>query len=153
MRKVILVVLACLVVAGPVMAAGTVRDNCGCGLGTMLLNDKEPTLLVQMAATFLNAICANQTFAITSGTLEANPYTKVAANEETQKFIGANMDRLALDIASGSGDMLASLGDLMGVQPDGRDQFNARLQAGFDRIFPSEQVSASEVFANIQSVM
>jgi hypothetical protein len=73
--------------------------------------------------------------------------------EDTQKFIGDNMDRLALDVASGSGDSLAALGDLMGVQQDGRAAFNARLQTNFGKIFSSEQVTAGEVFANIQSVM
>jgi hypothetical protein len=152
MKKAVVTILAGLALVGPTWA-GTVRDNCGVGLGTMLLNDKEPTLLVQLVATFLNGLCANQTFAITSGTLGADPYTKVASVEDTQKFIGDNMDRLALDVASGSGDSLAALGDLMGVQQDGRAAFNARLQTNFGKIFSSEQVTAGEVFANIQSVM
>ena len=56
MRKVAAVIALSVGVSSSAMAAGTVRDNCGCGFGTMVLGDKEPTLLVQLGATFLNAI-------------------------------------------------------------------------------------------------
>jgi len=151
MKKIVLAAVVCVIIAGPVMAGG-VRDNCGVGLGTYLLDDKEPTLLVQCAATILNGVCANQTFAITSGTLGANPYTALAGVRETEQFIGDNMDRLALEMATGHGDTLAALGNLMGVQQAEQAAFNARLQSNFGRIFTSEQVTASEVLAGIQSV-
>ena len=63
MRKLMIVLAAAMIAAGSCFGA-SVRDNCGCGLGTMLMGDSESTMLVNLVVTFLNGLCANQTFSI-----------------------------------------------------------------------------------------
>jgi hypothetical protein len=134
-------------------AAGTIRDNCGCGIGTMALGDNEPTVISQVAATFLNGICGNQTFGITSGTLECEPASGFAQNSRIQQYVADNMDQLASDIAVGQGDTLSALADLMDVRPSERAALYTSLQSNFDHIFTSSSVSSTEVVQNMDKVI
>lgn len=153
MKKVALLVTVSLIAAGSAFGTGTIRDNCGCGIGTMALGDQEPTVLSQLAATFLNLICGNQTFGITSGTLECNPHSGIAGNPVIQQYVSDNMDRLAVDIAVGQGETLNALADLMDVPAANRPALYTSLQSQFDHIFTSDQVSSTEVVNNIAKVV
>lgn len=139
--------------AGSVMAAGSVRDNCGCGLGTMVLKDSEPTVLIQVVATFLNGICANQTFGITSGTLECTPAQSIASNQRIRTYVTANMDQLAVDIAVGQGSTLNALADLMEVPQSDRGALFTKMQSNFDRIFTTADLSADTLVLNLDAVL
>lgn len=138
--------------AGTVSAA-TIRDNCGCGLGTMALGDQEPTILSQLAATFLNGLCGNQTFGITSGTLDCAPNAGLASNTRIREFIQDNMDHVAMDIAVGQGETLEALADLMEVSTDDRPALYTKLQSNFDSIFTSDGVTSDEVLTNLEKVV
>lgn len=153
MKKFTMMVAVSLLAVGPVLAAGTIRDNCGCGLGTMALGDQEPTVLSQLAATFLNGICANQTFGITSGTLECEPHAGIASNARVQQFVADNMDRLVLDVAMGQGSTLDALADLMEVPQTDRATMYSNLQGHFSDIFGSGNVTSTEVVGNLDKVI
>ena len=119
----------------------------------MALGDQESTLFVNLAATFLNALCGNQTFGITSGSLGCERPANFASDREVQKYVSDNMDHLVLDVARGQGDSLEALADLMGLQPVERADVYTALQGNFDRIFTSPNVSSDEVVANIDAVL
>jgi hypothetical protein len=152
MKKLVALMTVSLL-AGSAMAAGTIRDNCGCGLGTMALGDQEPTLLSELAATFLNGICGNATFGMSSGTLECNPSAGIASNAKIQQFVAANMDRLAVDVAVGQGATLDALADLMNVPAAQRADLYTNLQSHFDAIFSSNDVSSQQVVNNLDKVV
>jgi len=149
-KTVVIMSLALMVSAG---YAETIRDNCGCGFGTMVLGDKEPTVISQLAATFLNGLLGNQTFGISSGTLECNPAPSVAANEQLKEFINGNMDQLAMDIAVGKGESLNSLADLMAVPAKDRPELYTKLQKNFDTIFTSHDLTGDDVVTNLDKVV
>jgi hypothetical protein len=123
----------------------------GCGLGGMLIgNEPGP---IQLVATFLNSLCGNQTFGITSGTLGcATPRGKHAKNDALNQFVVANMDNLAKDIAKGRGETLETFAELMQVPAESRVAFYQKLQANFTTIFPSENVVLADVVDNIMTV-
>jgi len=125
-------------------SAGKVKDNCGCGLGSMALGEEEG-LVSHLAATFLNGICGNQTFGITSGTLGCDQATTIASNKEVKQYINDNMDVLAFDIAAGKGQSLDALADLMKLPADQRGTTFVRWQQNFDTIFAHENISADDV--------
>jgi hypothetical protein len=151
-KKLAIFAAAALVSSGA-FAAGTIRDNCGCGIGTMALGENEPTVISQIAATFLNVICGNQTFGITSGTLECNESAGIAQNSRIQQYVSDNMDQLAADIAVGQGDSLNALADLMNVPANNRAGLYASLQSNFDHIFTTSEVSSTEVVRNLDKVI
>ena len=152
MKKILGTILSTLLVVSAAQAS-SIRDNCGCGLGTMALGDQEATVLSQLGATFLNNISGNQTFGISSGTLECDPASSFASNKKVIEYVSDNMDHLAFDMAKGEGDSLDALADLMGVEVDAREDVFVKMQSQFERIFPTEAVTANEVVRNITAIM
>ncbi|HMO97887.1 MAG TPA: DUF3015 family protein [Kiritimatiellia bacterium] len=151
MKKFVYILSAMLV--GSVVSAATIRDNCGCGIGTMALGNNEATVVSQLAATFLNGICGNQTFGITSGTLDCAPPTAFASNQRVKDFVRENMDQLAMDIAIGEGETLNALADLLEVPAKDRSDLYAKMQKEFDAIFTSHDLSSETLVKNLDKVV
>lgn len=150
-----LALIAAVAVAAGTSMGMTVKDsgNCGCGLGSMALGDQEATVLSQLCATFLNGICGNGTFGITSGTLDCKPASAVVFNSRVQQYVADNMDQVALEMALGRGESLNAMADLMQVPANARKGMFTKLQNNFDRIFTSEDVSADVVVKNMASLL
>ena len=148
------ILLASALIAGSAMA-GTVKStsNCGCGIGTMALGAQPDTVISQLAATFLNGICGNGTFGITSGTLECTPASAFAFNARVKQYITDNMDQIALDMAMGHGASLNALADLMNVPADKRTGVFTKFQNNFDKIFTTDKIGADDIVNNMVSVL
>lgn len=129
------------------------NTNTGCGLGNQLFQEiGQDSILFQVLAVTTNGILGNQTFGITSGTLGCSKPTKIVKNERMEKFVAANMDTLAQDIATGNGEALDALAELMAVPAVQRDGFYALLQANFTNIYTSEKIQSSEVIDKIADI-
>lgn len=152
MKKVILVVLISLVLVNLSFAANA-RKNAGCGLGAMVVNNNNDTLIGHLAMTFLNGTFGTQTFGISSGTSECDQPTHIVKNERVNEFVMANMDNLAKDIATGKGETLDSFAELLNVPMEQRPAFYAKLHESFVKIFTSENVQMAEVIDNVVSQM
>ncbi len=146
MKKILAVFGGSLLLAGASLAVN--KSNTGCGLGYVAMKDQEGVIFEVLAVT-TNGTSANQTFGITSGTLECEKPAKFVKNEKLQRFVAENMDELAQDIARGEGRYVDTLADLMGVPAEKRPEFYTKLQKNFDRIFPSESVSSAHVIDTI----
>ena len=145
MKKIVLTFVAVMMVSSMALAAG---GNTGCGLGTMLFGQSElglNTVLTQILAVTTNGTSGNQTFGITSGTSDCDQPSKWVSNEQVNKFVLANMDDLAKDIAAGQGETVSPLAELMEVPAESRDTFYSTLQANFDQIFPHPDVNYAHV--------
>jgi hypothetical protein len=128
------------------------QSNTGCGVGNMIFKGKEG-LLSQTLAVTTNGILGNQTFGITSGTLDCRRANNLVMNEKIKTFVADNMDNLARDIAKGSGEHLTTLAVLMEISEGQRAVFYSKLQTNFAKIYTSDTVSHSEVIKNIETVM
>lgn len=114
----------------------------GCGLGSIIFGAK-PGIIQVVAATF-NATSGNQTFGITSGTL--NCVSEEEAKHATL-FIIANRVALQNDISRGNGETLTSLASVMGCQD--ANLFSEKLQGQFSSIFPDASVNSEAVAESI----
>ena len=132
-------------------AATKAQMNTGCGLGAEVIKDND-TLIGQLAITFLNGLCGNNTFGITMGTSGCKKAAKIASTE-TLNFVASNMEGLAKDIAMGSGESLDTLAELLAIPSVERTSFNTTLQASFSDIFTSESVEAADVIDNIVTII
>lgn len=119
----------------------------GCGLGAMLIGDTPG--IVQVFAATLNGVSGNQTFGITSGTLNCGTTTPGMVGAAT--FIETNREVVAKDISRGSGETLATLTTLGGCND--QRAVGASLQREFSSIFPTNAVSDVEVSHNVISVL
>ena len=147
------VIMSVSLLASGAFAAGTIRDNCGCGLGTMAFGDNPPTLISELGATFLNGLFGTQTFGITSGTSECERPANFASNARIQQYVADNLDQLATDIAVGQGESLDALADLMSIQSKDRTALYTSLQSNFDNIFTTSTVSSQDVVKNLDKVI
>ena len=152
MKKLLLgFILATLAVSPAVAASG--KANTGCGLGTVLWAGKaDNSIISQASQATTNGSFGNQTFGISSGTLECGTPPKFIQNERLNHFVRANMDNLARDVARGNGESLDTFAELLQIPADQRPAFNARLQQNFDRIFTSPSVELAAVIDNSVTV-
>lgn len=152
MKKIILSAVVTLLFAS-VSFAASAKQNTGCGLGTVLWKNRaDSSILSQALQATTNGSFGNQTFGITSGTLECSEPAHAASNERLKEFVVANMDNLAKDIATGQGESLNTFNELLQVPADQRLEFNAKLQKSFGSIFTHDKIAYADVMNNVVAV-
>lgn len=151
MKRVLCVFVSLLFFAPAAYAqSGMAKRNLGCGLGTVLFKDSaDDSWLLQAFQATTNGTSGNQTFGVTSGTSECEKPPKFVDNERLNEFVYANLDNLAKDIASGKGETLETLAELMSVPEVERASFYENLQVHFKDIFPSYDVEYAHVVDTI----
>ena len=154
MKRLLLIAALVLALAVPAIAAPPSQLNYGCGLGATVFKDGQAndSLLLQLVATFLNGLCGNGTFGITSGTSDCAPPSKTAGIDRLNEFAYRNLDDLARDIAAGKGETVATVADLLNVPAESRPAFYRNLQARFTEIFPSPAVETAHVVDAITTI-
>ena len=152
MKKLLVILSAIAMVSAIPAQAGNVRDNCGCGLGSMALGDEEGLLSNVVGAT-LNGLSGNQTFGISSGTLGCDQSAEITSNQEIKLYVTENMDQLAMDMAAGEGHYLSALTGMMDLSEVDRVVLQEKLQKNFDLVFTGPEVSAEEVVLNITQLI
>ena len=151
MRKLIVMVLALsLVLIGSTFAFAT-DSNTGCGLGDMVFGDPDSSVLLGLEATTNGT--GMQTFGITSGTSNCTKPSKFVQNDRLQEFVAQNMDSIAQDMASGGGESLDTVAELMEVSASERAAFNSTLQDNFSKVYPSGDMTSAQVIDNIAEVI
>lgn len=151
MKKVLVGTLLSLALAGTAFASG--KGNTGCGLGTLLWAGKaDNSTMSQVLQATTNGTFGNQTFGITTGTLECQQPAKFVQNERLNHFVLANMDNLAKDIAQGRGETLDTFAELLQIPAQDRPAFYATLQQNFTKVFSSSNVQLAEVIDNAITV-
>lgn len=131
---------------------GNVADSSGCGLGTKILKGKQG-VGPQVLAITTNGTYYNQFFAISSGTSGCTKDGVIRSPNKIKVITTAQLDGLARDVAQGEGEVLDSLAEVMAIEPADQKLFRATMQGNFERIFPSENVTADEVTQSITAVM
>lgn len=147
MKKIIAAGTLALVMPFAVQAA---PSDAGCGLGSVLLADQDDTLVMNVLGATLNMTSGNQTFGMTTGTLNCSTENSLLA---LQSFVNDNLDTLAVDAARGEGESLDTLATLWGVKASDKAAFSQATQARFSDIFSSDSVTAEQVLENMNRVV
>jgi len=115
----------------------------GCGLGNLAFQKESQVLAATTNGTF-----ASQLFGITSGTSNCEQAGGLAMLDV---YIEGNGVALSNDIARGQGETLAGVGQIL----DCKDvsAMGAVLKQNYSEIYPSSNVSTSEVSQNLKSVL
>ena len=132
---------------GAAAAHAAAWGEAGCGLGSVVMGKDGNQIL---AAT-TNGTFGNQTFAITTGTLNCGKDSAVALGREAEAFAEANYASLMRQVAAGQGEHLAGFVTLVGCEPAA--PVFSRAQAAQGRIFVDEKTSPSQVVENFRAVM
>jgi len=142
MNKTLLIAAATTILT----TAAFANPNTGCGLGSQVITNQDSVLMQVFAAT-TNGTSGNQTFGITSGTSGCAKPAKFVSNDKANEFVAGNMDLLALDMSNGGGEALTTLATLLNVSNP--ETFASVLQANFEKVYTSENVTSADVIDNI----
>ena len=146
MKKILVSAVAVLALSTSAMAANT---QTGCGLGGQVIKDADSAIMYALQAT-TNGTSGNQTFGITSGTSGCKK-AKFVMNERASEFVASNMDTLAKEIAVGHGESIDTLAELLSVED--KATFSASLQANYNKVYTSQDVTMSDVLDNISTTI
>ncbi len=128
-------------------------DNVGqCGWGSRLMKGGHG-IFPQVLAVTTNGTSGNQTFGISSGTSGCTQDGTVESNWKTAAYIESNKEKLARDVSRGSGEAIESLAALMGIAPEDKELFFSAAKANFTKLFPSADVSQTEVTASLRNLV
>jgi Protein of unknown function (DUF3015) len=119
----------------------------GCGLGSIVFGSKPG--YIQILAATTNGTFASQTFGITSGT--SNCADTGGGTPSAAAFIQTNREALAKDISRGNGETIKNLATLSGCVDTAA--VGATLQKNFKVIFPTAEISNTEVSTNVLTVL
>ena len=124
----------------------------GCGLGTAVVFKQANSWVEHVLAATTNGSSGNQTFGMTSGTLGCGDAGGPLASG-VDMFINDNLDQIAAESASGKGETLSALSELIGVSAADETTFKLAMKANFDQLFSSEEASSEEVYNALITVM
>jgi hypothetical protein len=146
--------MGALAVMGLVLSAGAARadNNIGCGFGTQLFEGKDDMVFQILGAT-VNGSFGNQTFGISSNTLGCKSNQVITADARRSMFASANLDRLARDLASGEGEALGALAEIMRIEESDRAAFGRLTKDHFVALFPSDRVTAGEMLDTLDRLL
>jgi hypothetical protein len=123
----------------------------GCGLGSVLFGESE-NRGAQILASTTNGVYSNNTFGMSSGTsncVQEKAATSADVRRNVEKFMAANREALANDIARREGDNLVAMSTIMGCND--QDYLGAKLQANYAQIFDAKTGHESEAVLDVVS--
>ncbi len=138
----------------PVASVFAAPNNVGCGVGSMIWEGQSGVAQQVVAAT-TNGTMGNQTFGITFGTLgcSKNGVVGLPVPHKISQFTNDNLDRLAHDMAIGSGETLNALAALMEIETQDQAAFFNVTKTHFGDIFSNENVTANDVLLSLHNVL
>lgn len=153
MQKLIIILVATLSLsvahAGEKKTGGMINSDAvqkgyglaGCGAGSMIFGPKAGG--IQIVAATTNGLYGNQTFGITTGTLNCE-FTE--AGVQAAVYLENNREVMAKEAARGEGETLVGLANIL--KCSNQDAFNKNVQSNFEKIF----VESNNAYNNIRSL-
>ena len=148
-------ILAAVIASAPIAATAS-SNTAGCGLGTAVIFKNPNSWIEHYLAGVTNhfpwAFTNSQSSGITSGTLGCESAGGPLASG-VDYFIEENIDLIAMESATGGGETLDALAELIGISETDKHTFNLVLHSNFDILFPDEHTSSGHLYDSIVSVM
>ncbi len=132
-----------------VFAAG--YGAAGCGLGSMVFQNAQKKGPEQILAATTNGTLGNQTFGITSGTLNCGDHGLIKKSKEREVFAQENYTSLVKEMAQGKGENLYTLASLYQCSAGNHQEFGAMVQAKFDSLVASDQTTSTELLSQLEN--
>lgn len=143
-------VLGAILVVASSSAFAEAPGGPNCGWGNMLFKGQSGFAPHFLAST-TNGTSGNATFGMTTGTNGCSVDGKLTYGGK--EMVGAMFDEFSADVAVGQGEALNAVAVAYGVSKEDRAAFAALAHNNFSVLFPSENVTADEVTASLESLM
>lgn len=122
----------------------------GCGWGNMLMEGNSGHAF-HFLATTTNGTSGNATFGMTTGTNGCSVDGSLTYGGKS--LLASIMSEFSEDVAQGQGEAVNAVAVSMGVEKTDRDHFAQVMHDNFSQLFTSAEVTSSEVYNNMISVM
>jgi hypothetical protein len=135
--------LFALVAASSVFAADS---SSGCGMGYEVAPNQS--LVSSSTRSLVNGTFSNS-IAMTLGTSGCAKHSIVKNDAKGIHFAEANMNQLAVEMARGNGEFVASFAGVFGCQNS--EAFGSMVQNKYESVLPSSNTSGVELYNNVKA--
>jgi len=125
----------------------------GCGLGYILLSNKDNGKVTQVLGATTNATSGNQTFGITSGTSGCTEDGAVKLAKEAEVYAEVNLDSLRKEMAIGDGEFVRTFASLLGAKGTQVPTMLKMFHDEYASLFSSSDTSSAEMLKNLSSTL
>ena len=148
MKKLLALSLTTLLVPALALARGN-HPMAGCGLGYLLLSNKDNDKVTQVLGATTNGTFGTQTFGISSGTSGCTEDGAVKVARATEVFVEVNLDSLRLEMAKGQGEYVNTLASLLGATEATQPQWVRFFHSEYQSLFPKAETSSDEMLKTL----
>jgi hypothetical protein len=129
------------------MAAGN-HPMAGCGLGYLLLSNKDNSKVTQVLGATTNGTGV-QTFGISSGTSGCTEDGAVKMAKAIEVYADVNLDSLRREMALGQGEYVATFAALLGASDANQTLLVKFFQAHYSELFPTAGTTTADMLSTL----
>ena len=148
MRKLLALSLAATLVPSLVLARGN-HPMAGCGLGYLLMSNKDNDKVTQVLGATTNGTFGTQTFGISSGTSGCTEDGAVKMARATEVFADVNLASLRQEMSAGQGEYVNTFASLLGATEATRPQMVRFFQTEYQNLFPTASTSTEDMLKTL----
>ncbi len=153
MKKLVAISVAALTMAPSLVLAKGNHPMAGCGLGYVLLSNKDNSKVTQILGATTNGTSGNQTFGISSGTSGCTEDGAVKVVKAAEVYAEVNLDSLRHDMAAGDGEFVRTFASLLGASDANVPALVSVFHANYASLFPSATISTGDMLDQLSSVL
>ncbi len=153
MKKLVAVGVAALTMAPSLVLAKGNHPMAGCGLGYVLLSNKENSKVMQVLGGTTNGTFGNQTFGISSGTSGCTEDGAVKIVKAAEVYAEVNLDSLRREMAAGDGEYVRTFASLLGANDSNVSTLVKVFHDNYASLFPTASTSTSDMLASMETVL
>src|SRR4029077_15394542 len=148
MKKLLSLSLATLLVPTLALAAGN-HPMAGCGLGYLLVSNKDNVKVTQVIGATTNGTFGTQTFGISSGTSGCTQDGAVKVAKAAEVYADVNLDSLRHEMAMGQGEFVNTFASLLGATEATRPALVKFFQSEYASLYPTAQTTSSDMLSTL----
>ena len=152
MRKLLALSLVATLMPSLALAGGS-HPMSGCGLGYMLLSNKDNEKVTQVLGATTNGTSGSQTFGISSGTSGCTTDGAVKWAKAVEVYAEVNLDTLRHEMAMGKGEYVETFASLLGATDATRPAMLQLFQSEYASLFPSATTTSGELMNALGTTM
>lgn len=153
MRKVLLSLFVLSVIAPSVVLARGSHPMAGCGLGYVLLSNKDNSKVTQILGATTNGTSGNQTFGISSGTSGCTEDGAVKIVKEAEVFADVNLESLRRDMAAGDGEFVRAFASLIATDASKVPSLVKVFHAEYASLFSTTTTTSAELLERVAAAL
>ena len=148
MKKIVALSLMAGLIPSLALAHGN-HPMAGCGLGYLLISNKDNDKVTQIIGATTNGTFGSQTFGISSGTSGCTEDGAVKVVKATEVYAEVNLQSLRQQMATGQGEYVTTLARMIGASEATQPQMVAFMQKNYSELFPKADTSSTEMLQTL----